>query len=67
MSKCSQDNIMKFKKMVQNRMDHRGQDDFFPGGTLSGDFSTVTDLGQIWRNCGRQILETRNFVSLRDN
>ena len=39
---------MKFGEIVQNRVDHRVQNDFSPGGTLSGDFLTMTDLGQIW-------------------
>ena len=44
----SEDNIMKLGETVHNRVDHRSQKDFSPGGTLSGDFSTLTDLGQIW-------------------
>ena len=45
----SEDNIMNFGETVHNRVDHRSQKDFSPGGTLSGDFSTLTDLGQIWK------------------
>ena len=41
--------IIKFGNIVQNRVDHRVQKDFSPGGTLSGDFSELTDLGQIWK------------------
>ena len=48
-SLSSEDNIMKFGDTIHNRVDHRSQKDFSPGGTLSGDFSTLTDLGQIWK------------------
>ena len=62
-----QDDLMKFGETVQNRVDHQSQKEFSPGGTLSGDFSTLTDLDQIWRYFGRYNSETHNFVSLRDD
>ena len=48
----SEDNIMNFGETVHNRVDHRSQNYVSPGGTLSGDFSSMTDLGQIWKKCG---------------
>ena len=45
----SEDNIINFGETVHNRVDHRSQNYFPPGGTPSGDFSSITDLGESWK------------------
>ena len=39
------DKIMKFEETVQKRVNHRGQSDFSPGGTLRVIFTTITVFG----------------------
>ena len=41
------DEIMKFEETVQKRVNHRGQSDFSPGGTLRVTFTTITVFGLI--------------------
>ena len=47
------DNFMKFGESVQKRVERRCQNEFSPGGTLRGDFSTLTDFSQFLRLRGR--------------
>ena len=61
------DNFMKFGVEVQNRVSRQCQNDFSPGGTLGGDFTTLTDFDQFLTPEKHQSSWGRNFVSLRDN
>ena len=38
---------MKFEVEVENRVHRQSQNDFSPGGTHGGNFTTLTDFGQF--------------------
>ena len=61
------DNLMKFRVDVHNRVERQCQNDFSPGGTHRGHFTTLAAFGLILTPEKHQSSWGRNFLSLRDD